>query len=373
MNLRSSATARSEFSTQPAPLAKEKKGEKKKRKRTRKNRLWSLVTNVPELSILIMLIVGGYILMGVFSKVESTEILSASSIWLIIVGSFLISTAIATLAVIGGIGGGVIFTPIMLGFTSLDSLVIRATGLVVAMFSGLVSTGPFMKTKLADIKLTFYCGVPITVGALVGSVSAIYLHKGLGDFGDGLVRLSLGILMLVVAWFLFSGGGKTEYPEPKRIDRLSVLLGLNGFYWEESLGKVVHYQLTRALIGGIVFIALGFIGGFFGLGGGAFLTATLNLIMMAPVKIAAACSGVLLAISNATAIWTYITYGAMIAIFAAPWMLGQVVGGILGAHLLIRIRAGFVRKVLIIILLVSSIKLIVRGVEEAFGINIPIL
>jgi len=179
--------------------------------------------------------------------------------------------------------------------------------------------------------------------------------------------------MLVVAWFLFSGGGKTEYPEPKRIDKLSVMLGLNGSYWEESLGKVVHYQLTRALAGGIVFIALGFIGGFFGLGGGAFLTATLNLIMMAPVKIAAACSGVLLAISNATAIWTYITYGAMIAIFAAPWMLGQVVGGILGAHLLIRIRAGFVRKVLIVILVVSSIKLILRGVEEAFGINIPIL
>jgi len=188
MNRSSSATARSEISTQPAPLVKEKKIEKKRRKYKRKNRLWSLVTNVPELSILIMLIVGGYILMGVFSKVESSQVLSAWSIWWIIVGSFLISTAIATLAVIGGIGGGVIFTPIMLGFTSLDSLVIRATGLVVAMFSGLVSTGPFMKTKLADIKLVFYCGVPITVGALAGSVSAIYLHEGLGDFGDGLVR-----------------------------------------------------------------------------------------------------------------------------------------------------------------------------------------
>ena len=129
MNLRSPATARSEFSTQPVPLTKDKEDEKKKGKRKRKNRLWSLVTNVPELSILIMLIVGAYMLMGVFSKVESTEVLSASSIWLIIVGSFLISTAIATLAVIGGIGGGVIFTPIMLGFTSLDSLVIRATGL----------------------------------------------------------------------------------------------------------------------------------------------------------------------------------------------------------------------------------------------------
>jgi hypothetical protein len=54
-------------------------------------------------------------------------------------------------------------------------------------------------------------------------------------------------------------------------------------------------------------------------------------------------------------------------------MLGHVVGGILGAHLLIRIRAGFVRKILIVILLVSSVKLIARGLEAVLGINIPIL
>jgi len=261
----------------------------------------------------------------------------------------------------------------MLGFTSMDSLVIRATGLVVAMFGGLISSGPFMKSRLANLKIVFYCGVPIAIGALAGSVCAIYLHDALGEVGDGVVRLSLGVLMLVIAYFLYTGGGKTEYPEPEYIDRFSEKLGLEGSYWESSLGKVVSYRLVRAIPGGILFISLGFIGGFFGMGGGAFLTATLNLVMMAPVKIAAACSGVLLAISDATAIWTYITYGALIAVLAAPWMLGHVVGGILGAHLLIRIRAGFVRKILIFILVLSSVKLIARGVGGALGIHIPIL
>ncbi len=347
--------------------------QKIKDSRRSKGRLWSLVTSVPELSILIMLVVGGYIVMVVFSKVQGTQVLDPFSMWLIIVGSFLVSTAIAIIAVIAGIGGGVIFTPIMLGFTSMDSLVIRATGLVVAMFGGLISSGPFMKTKLANIRVTFFCAVPITIGALAGSVCAIYLHDVMGAVGDGFVRLSLGALMLVIAYFLFTGGGKTEYPEPKRIDSFSLRLKLRGSYWEQSMGKVVNYQLVRALPGGLIFILLGFIGGFFGMGGGAFLTATLNLVMMAPVKIAAASSGVLLAISDATAIWAYITYGAMIAILAAPWMLGHVVGGILGAHLLIRIRAAFVRKILIFILLFSSIKLIARGLEGALGIDIPIL
>ena len=54
----------------------------------------------------------------------------------IIVISFLVSVLIAIIAVIAGVGGGVIFTPLLLAFTSFDTLVIRSTGLVVAMFSG---------------------------------------------------------------------------------------------------------------------------------------------------------------------------------------------------------------------------------------------
>jgi uncharacterized protein len=132
--------------TVPEKLTKEDRRETRKR---RKGAWWRLVTSVPELTILIFLLVGGYIFMAVFSKVQGTQILDPLSMWLIIVGSFLISTAIAIIAVIAGIGGGVIFTPIMLGFTSMDSLVIRATGLVVAMFGGLISSGPFMKSRLA--------------------------------------------------------------------------------------------------------------------------------------------------------------------------------------------------------------------------------
>lgn len=339
----------------------------------RRGKLRSLVTSVPELTVLILLVIGAYILMAVFSNVQGTQTLSSFSMWLIVAGSFVLSTAIAMIAVIAGIGGGVIFTPILLGFTSLDSLVIRATGLVVAMMSGLISSGPFMRSKLANIKIVFYCGVPITVGAIAGSVSAVYLHAAMGPVGDALVRLLLGIIMVVIAYFLLTGGGRTEYPEPEHIDAPSLKLGLNGSYWEASLGKVVDYQLARALPGGLIFILLGFIGGFFGMGGGAFLTGTLNLVMMAPLKVSAACSGVLLSISNAAAIWTYITHGALIATIAAPWMLGQVVGGILGAHLLVRIRASFVRNILIGILIISSVKLIGRGIEGVFGIHIPIL
>jgi uncharacterized membrane protein YfcA len=169
------------------------------------------------------------------------------------------------------------------------------------------------------------------------------------------------------------GGSNTEYPQPKHVDKLSLKLHLKSRYWEESLGKPVHYQPTHAIAGVLLFFVVGFTGGFFGLGGGWAVVPVLNLVMTVPLKVSAASSGVLLAIGNAAAIWPYIVTGALIAVFAAPWMIGQVIGGILGAHILAKVKAGFVRNILIGLLILTSIKLIARGVESLSGVDIPLI
>ncbi len=332
--------------------------------------LWK---RVPELTFLIILTIIAYVAMGLFNQIEGTQILSPSAAWGIVVGSFLLSTAIAIVAVLGGVGGGVLFTPIMLGFTSVDTLLVRSTGLVVAMFSGLVSSGPFMRRGLADIRLVLYCAIPIIIGAMAGAQSAIVLSEAMGATGDAIVRLLLGLVLIFIALMFIFGGAKTEYPQPKRVDALSQRIGLKAAYWEESLRRPVSYQATRVLPGWLLFLAVGFTGGFFGLGGGWAVVPVLNLVMAVPLKVSAASSGVLLALGNAAAIWPYIIKGALIAVFAAPWMLGQVIGGILGAHILARVKAGFVRNILIILLLLTSVKLVVRGLETLLGLDIPLL
>jgi uncharacterized membrane protein YfcA len=321
-----------------------------------------LFRTLPELTLLIVLAVTSYVAMAIFAELPSTDVLSGRFIVGIIVASFLFSTAIAVVAVIAGVGGGVLFTPVMMGFTSIDTLIIRATGLVVAMFSGLISTGPFMRKGLADIKIVYFCSVPIAAGALAGAFSAVALSEYMGDTGDAVVRLLLGLILIFIAAMFVLGGSKTEYPEVERVDRFTQWIGLHGAYWEESLGRRVDYSATRSILGFLLFSVVGFTGGFFGLGGGWAVVPVLNLVMMVPLKISAACSGVLLAIGNAVAIWPYVLYGALLALFVVPWMLGQVIGGILGAHILARIKAGFVRKILILLIIATSIKLVQRGI-----------
>lgn len=333
----------------------------------------TLLKKIPELSLLILLTVIGYAIMGIFSEVTGTEILTPTAMWGIVAGSFVASTFIAVIAVVAGIGGGVLFTPVVMAFTSMDTLIVRATGLVVAMFSGLISTGPFMRTGLSDIRITFFASVPIILGALSGSFAAIYLAAFLGATGDAIVRLLLGCILIFIATMFILGGSKTEFPVPKAIDSISEKLGLRGCYFEQSIGKRIDYKLTKSMLGVVLFTLVGFTGGFFGLGGGWAVVPVLNLVMCCPLKVAAACSGVLLAIGNATAVWPYIMTGAMIPVFVAPWMVGQVVGGLMGAYILAKIKAGVVRKILIVILFLTSFKLVSRGLETLLGIDIPVL
>ena len=337
------------------------------------SKLAAIFKAAPELALLSIFIVIAYIAMGIFSKIEGTEVLSSTSIWLVLVGSFLLSTAIAVFAVIAGIGGGVVYTPLMLGFTSIDSLVIRSTGLVVAMFSGLISTGPFMRKGLSNIRLVAFGAAPIGLGAIIGSTLALFADSALGDMGDNLVNIMLGVIMVGVCLLFIKGGARYEFPEVKKEDKLAKRLGFNFSYWEESLGKEVSWTNQRIIKGGILLFTVGLMGGFFGLGGGWALTPVLNIFMATPLKVAAASSGVLLAISDGTAAWGYIKSGAMIPVFVAPWMLGQVVGGVIGANLLSKVRVSIIRYMVIGVLGFSAFKLIIRAIEGFTGIDVPIL
>jgi uncharacterized membrane protein YfcA len=302
-----------------------------------------------EVNVMLVVLILSFTAMAFFSWGATTEpgAMSGAAIWGWIFGFFFLSFAIALVAVIGGIGGGVLFTPFMLAFTPVDSLIVRATGLIVAMFSGLVSTGPFMRRGLANLKISIFCAAAYGVGAFAGAQGAIYVAKHLGMTGEGLVRLALGLILASLAVYFIVGGKKIEWPEVKKVDRFTKWLDMSQPYYEVSLNRVVEYPLTRA--GGVIaaIIGVGLLSGFFGLGAGWAIVPAQNLIMAVPLKVAAANSGVLLGMGDCIAVWPYLLAGAIIPVFAAPWLVGQVFGGLLGALILIRVKAGFVRYLLI--------------------------
>ncbi|MFC2035759.1 sulfite exporter TauE/SafE family protein [Chloroflexota bacterium] len=317
-----------------------------------------------EIGIMLVVLVVSYIALAVISTGAETppEGMSAWAISRLLLAFFVLSFAIAFVAVIAGIGGGVIFTPIMLAFTDVNSLIVRATGLVVAMFSGLISTGPFMRRGLGNLKLCILCTSALAVGTLVGARGALWIAEYMGPSSEGTIRMVLGgILLAIAAYFTF--GSNMEWPKVKKVDRFTRWLNITQPYYEQSLGEVVDYKVTRAGGGLTSMFFIGLVSGFFGLGGGWAVTPALNLIMGVPLKVAAASSGILLGVGSCSGIWPYLLNGAIIPLFVAPWMVGQILGGLLGSYILMKVKAQFVRFILIGIMFFTSFALVTKGLK----------
>jgi len=274
-----------------------------------------------------------------------------------------VTTLMGIFAVLAGVGGGVIFTPIMMGFTPIDSYIIRTTGLFVAMSGALVAARPFLKRGITNVRILFMAAVPYGVFCIIGALLAGYIHATMGVTGEALVRGTLGIIVIAIGLLFVFAGGRAEWPEVKEVDGFTEKMALDMGYWEDSLNKVVDYKVTRAWLGIILFCGVGLISGMFGLGAGWAMVPVFNLVMLAPLKVAATCSKVLISIGDTAAIWTYIAGGGMFALFAVPCMIGLIGGTLIGARIMLKIKAGFVRWLIIVIMFFAGIRLLMKAAK----------
>ena len=275
----------------------------------------------------------------------------------------LATTVMGIFAVLAGVGGGVVFTPIMMGFTPIDSYIIRTTGIFIAMAGALVAARPFLRRGIANVRLLFYGAVPYAVCACIGALLAGYIKATMGIKGEAFVRGALGVIVLGIASLFIFFGKRVEYPDVKEVDSFTERLALAMGYWEESLGKVINYKLARAHIGGILFCGVGLISGLFGLGAGWAMVPVFNLVMLAPLKVAATCSKVMIGIGDTAAVWPYIMGGGMFPLFGVPCMIGLMVGTLIGARIMLMIKAGFIRWLIIIVMLGAGVRLLMKGIQ----------
>ena len=298
------------------------------------------------------------------------EMAISTIVW-ILAAFFMLSFAIALVAVISGIGGGVIFSPVMLAFTDVSSLVVRATGLIVAMISGPIAAGVFTKKGLAHYRLNLVVVLSQGLGALIGATLAVFTAAESGITGEGFLRFGLGLIILALAVFFLFSGKKTEVSKLIEADRFTKCLKLDWEYYDERECKSIDYRARRAPLGIALTFLVGIMGGFFGMGGGWAITPILNLGMGLPLRVAAANSNIILGLSGGISIWPYIFAGGIIPLFVLPWIAGQVAGGFVGSHVLARLKVELVRLILIGVMIFTSFALATRGLE-LLGLIAPI-
>jgi uncharacterized membrane protein YfcA len=266
---------------------------------------------------------------------------------------FVVTFVMGILAVLGGVGGGVLFVPIISGFFPIHLDFVRGTGLLVAL-SGALAAGPgLLKVNLASLRLAVPVALIASTCAIVGAMIGLALPTHIIQISLGATILGICALMLVAK--------KSEFPDVPKADRLSSALRIYGVYQEQSTGQTVDWKIHRTPLGLCLFVVIGVMAGMFGLGAGWANVPVLNLVMGAPLKISVATSKFLLSITDTSAAWIYLNKGCVIPLMVVPSLVGIMLGSFVGVRILKIAKPAFIRWMVIGILAFAGVKALTKG------------
>jgi len=267
---------------------------------------------------------------------------------------FVVTFVLGIVAVVAGVGGGVLFVPIVGGLFPFHLDFVRATGLLLAL-SGAMSAGPsLLRSGMASLRLA----MPLALVASLASVGGALLSFALPT---RVLQGALGAAIIAIAVLMWRAKGSL-HPHVPAGDALATRLALHGRFVDASQGQEeVHWRTHRTVPGIAVSALIGVLGGLFGLGAGWANVPALNLLMGAPFKVSVATSGLLISIANSSAAWVYLHKGAVVPLIAVPSIVGVMTGARLGAHLLGRLPAYAVRQVVVALLVAAGLRALLAG------------
>ena len=262
--------------------------------------------------------------------------------WLWPVVLLAVTFAMGIVAVLAGVGGGVLFVPIVGAFFPFHLDFVRAAGLLLALTGALSAAPALLRGGLASLRLAMPLALVGSLGSIAGALIGLALPVAA-------VQIALGIAILAMAALMWRARIPSD-DKPVQADALAVALGMPG----------VH-RTPAALV---AFAGIGMLAGMFGLGAGWANVPALHLLMGVPLKLAVGTSGLILSVVDTSAAWIYLNRGAVLPIIVAPSIIGVMLGAKVGARLLRRAHPLVVRRIVVALLLVAGARSLLKG----FGI-----
>ena len=275
--------------------------------------------------------------------------------WLWPLALFVVCFALGVIAVPAGVGGGVLFVPIVSSFFPFHLDFVRGAGLLVALASSLAAGPALLRGGLADLRLALPLALLASASSIAGAVVGLAMSASVVQVALGATILGIVVLMALAK--------KTELPEVVMPDRLSTALRIHGVFHDAASGAAVNWKVHRTPLGLALFVGIGVLAGMFGMGAGWANVPALNLVMGVPLKVSAGTSSFILSLVDSSAAWVYLNGGAVLAVVTLPSVIGMMLGARIGARLLSVMRASVVRKIVLTLLLFAGARALLKGLE----------
>jgi uncharacterized membrane protein YfcA len=274
---------------------------------------------------------------------------------------FVFCLVLGIVAVLAGVGGGVLYVPLVSGFFPFHIDFVRGVGLMVAL-AGALAAGPgLLRRNLANLRLALPVALIASFFSILGALLGLYLSA----LDPDIIQICLGVTIVGIAILLLVSKN-TEKPVVDKQDAIGLALGLGGAYWDDGARESIEWKTHRTLLGLFMFILVGLLAGMFGLGAGWANVPVLNLLMGVPLKVSVATSKFLLSITDTSAAWIYMNRGCVIPLIGVPSIVGLMLGSLIGVKILAVAKPKMIRYMVIIVLFFAGLKAIDKGLGLGF-------
>ena len=283
---------------------------------------------------------------------------------LTVVSGFLVGFS---LGLIGG-GGSILAIPLLLYFVGLaydtqytsnyiDHLVIGTTALAVGL-NAYINAFIHWRKGNVRVKEGWAFALVGAIGSYVGARVGLLVH-------GGLLLFLFGILMIVIAVYVWKGGSRSRTKAAAPVTTQSVGTGPKPV----MAAEVEHTECGRISWPKLVptSFAVGFASGFFGIGGGFLIVPGLlfstGICMLKAVGTSLISVGTFGVMASAT----YLVEGDYVdPVISVLYLLGGIAGGWVGAKIASSLPRGTLRKVFAVIIIAVAIYIMYKNYYALF-------
>ncbi len=254
-----------------------------------------------------------------------------------IIGLLIMGSGAGVLGALFGLGGGIIFVPVLMlvfGLAPTEAVAVSLIGIIAG------STGAstvFVDKGLSNVRLGLLMEITTSIGAIAGAVIATYLESW--------------ILMVMFSCIVVYSGIRMILNPEKVIEPTDSSDSRLGFrYKDESADEDISYEVQNIKGGMALCTVAGAISSMTGVGGGAVKVPLMNIYMKIPLKAASATSSYMIGITAFSGAATYFIGGQVLLEYAAFVAIGAFIGSLLGTKAARTISAKHLRKYFSVVL-----------------------
>ena len=263
------------------------------------------------------------------------------------------SFATGVVGALTGLGGGIILVPMLVLIFHIHIRYAAGASLIAVIATSSGAAAAFLTEGYTNLRVGMFLQVTSIGGGIAGAFMLALVPVPALMTVFGLVLLYSGYLS-----FRRKEGAEESRPS----DPLAVRLHMEGSY--PAAGGWESYKVFRVLPSFLLMGVAGIMSGLLGIGAGAVNVLAMDQVMRLPYKVSTSTSNFMIGITAAASAGIYLHHGYIDPVLAMPVMLGVFGGAVVGARLLMFLRAKPLRIFFSVVVLIMAVEMIYKGLVQ---------